>query len=92
MVVGVAGVLVLSVVVAMVVLTLRGLDPDPMLKLTAQAGGGLAALVNLWFTVGVKATGAKTERNTGVLARRVAALEARNTETAPAGSGGVRQD
>jgi len=85
----VAGVLVLSVVAAMVYLTVRGLDPDPMLKLTAQAGGAVAAVVNLWVSLASRATVTKTERNTGRLAARVDALEAPPVDerTAPATGG-----
>lgn len=69
----VGGVLVLSVVAAMVYLTVAGLDPDPMLKLSAQVGGGLAAMLNLWLSLATRATAAKTERNTGTLLRQAEA-------------------
>lgn len=79
----VGGVLVLAVVGSMVFLTLRGLDPDPMLKFTAQVGGGLAAVMNLWVSLAGRKTTAKTERLAGATLRRVEALEDRGRHAAP---------
>jgi hypothetical protein len=65
--------LVLAVVAAAIAyLTAQGIDPDPMLKLVANVGTGLFALLNLVLTLAGRATAAKVERNTGTLTSVVA--------------------
>lgn len=81
----IGGVVVLSVVAGMVVLTLRGLDPDPMLRLVAQVGGLVGGLGTLALQLADRATKAKTERNIGRLATEVAGYrdEIRGRHAAP---------
>lgn len=66
-----AGVVLVAVVAAVAWLTDRGLDPDPMLKLVAQVGSGLAGVLSLLLQLVNRRTVTKTERNTGVLASAV---------------------
>lgn len=61
-----ATLLLLATIAALTWLTNRGVDPDPVLKLTAQVGGGLAGLLSLLLQLVNRATIAKTERNTAV--------------------------
>jgi hypothetical protein len=68
----VAGVLVLATIAAVTYLTARGVDPDPMLRLVAQAVTAVGSLVTAGVTVAGRAGVAKVERQVGILAPRVA--------------------
>lgn len=81
-----ATVLLLAVIAALTWLTDRGMDPDPVLKLTAQVGGGVAGVLSLLLQLVNRATLAKTERNTGLAAQQElpalrAELEANTDDT-----------
>lgn len=69
----IAGIITAGLVVAVVAggvtyLAARGVDPDPMLKLTAQLVGAVGSLGTLVLQLVSRTTVAKTERNTGVIA------------------------
>lgn len=70
----VGGVVVAVVAASVTYLTAQGIDPDPMLKLVANVGTGLFALLNLVLTMGMRTTATKTERNTGVLVGNTASV------------------
>ena len=72
----VAGLVACLVVARVTYLAPRGIDPDPMLQLTAQVATSVGVVGNLVLQLAGRSTAAKTERNTGVLASVVA-------ETAP---------
>lgn len=56
----------LALVIASVTyLAAQGLDPDPMLRLVAEATGAVGVLINLMLTIGGRAGVAKVERTTG---------------------------
>lgn len=59
---------VLATIGGVAYLTARGVDPDPLLKMAAQAVTALGALGSFVVTLATRRTAAKTERNTGVLA------------------------
>lgn len=72
----VGGLVVLATVAAVTYLTARGEDPDPMLRLVAQAVAAVGSLGTFLLTVTGRATVTKVERNTGQLTGAVAeALE-----------------
>jgi hypothetical protein len=56
---------VLAVVASVTLLTARGLDPDPMLRLAAEVAGSLALVANLLVTLTGRAGQAKVERVAG---------------------------
>lgn len=62
-----AGAVLALTIAAITWLTVQGVDPDPMLKLVATIGGGLAGVLSLLLQFANRATTVKTERNTGVL-------------------------
>jgi nitrate reductase gamma subunit len=63
--------LLLAALAAVLWLTEKGLDPDPMLRLVAQIAGGASGVFSLLLQLAQRRTVAKTERNTGVLANAV---------------------
>lgn len=68
----IVGILTVGAVLALAIaaitwLTVQGVDPDPMLKLVAQIGGGVAGVLSLLLQFANRASTVKTERNTGVL-------------------------
>ena len=66
-----ATVIILATIGAVAYLTARGIDPDPMLRLLAQVTGAVTGTATLVLQLANRATVAKTERNTGVLASAV---------------------
>jgi hypothetical protein len=78
----VAGALTLATIAAVTYLTARGVDPDPMLRLAAQAVTAVGSLGTLALQLVNRATVTKVERHTGVLAGRVS--EAIDALPAPA--------
>lgn len=67
-----AGVVVLGIGAGVVYLTANGRDPDPILRLVAQIVTAVGSLGTLLLQLANRQTVAKTERNTGLLAREVA--------------------
>lgn len=78
-----ATVVILSVVASVTYLTARGLDPDPMLRLTAQVGGAVFSAGTFALQLLGRRTVTKVERNFGQLAPVVAeTLDALDEERA----------
>jgi hypothetical protein len=67
----VAGLIVCSTIGAVAWLTSIGRDPDPMLKLVGALVAAVTSTGGLVLQIANRATVAKTERNTGVLATAV---------------------
>lgn len=67
----VVGGVVATTVCAVAWLTVQGLDPDPMLRLLAQITAAATGTATFILQIANRATVAKTERNTGVLANAV---------------------
>lgn len=78
----VAGLVACVVAAGVTYLAARGIDPAPMLQLTAQVATSVGVVGNLVLQLAGRSTAAKTERNTGVLATVVA--EATSPATPPA--------
>lgn len=70
----VAGTVILGTVGAVAWLTSLGRDPDPMLKLVGAWVAAGSSTITLVLQLANRATVAKTERNTGVLATHTDAL------------------
>lgn len=68
----VGGLVACVVAAGVTYLAARGVDPDPMLQLTAQVATSVGVVGNLILQLAGRSTAAKTERNTGVLASTVA--------------------
>lgn len=64
-------VVLLGLIAAVAWLARAGVDPAPMLKLVGLCATGLGSLGTFVLTIANRATVAKTERNTGVLASAV---------------------
>jgi membrane protein implicated in regulation of membrane protease activity len=69
-----AGTVVLGIAAGLVYLAALGRDPDPVLRFVVELTGTVAILLNVGMTLAGRATTAKVERNTGVLANRTGAL------------------
>lgn len=75
----VAGMLVLGALVALLIvavgyLSVRGVDPAPMVKTVGALVAGASSLVTLLVQLATRSTVAKTERNTGQQASALYAL------------------
>jgi hypothetical protein len=68
------GVVVLGVTAGLVYLAAQGEDPDPVLRLVVELTGSASAVATLLVSLASRQTVAKTERNTGVLARETATI------------------
>lgn len=68
----VAGLVACVVAGGVTYLAARGVDPDPMLQLTAQVVTSLGVVGNVVLQLAGRSTAAKTERNTGQLVGVVA--------------------
>lgn len=67
----VGGAIIAVTVCAVAWLTVQGLDPDPMLRLLAMVVAAAGSAGTFVLQIANRATVAKTERNTGVLANAV---------------------
>jgi hypothetical protein len=72
----VAGLLLAVIAGGVTFLASKGIDPDPMLDLVAKVGTLITSTGALVLQLTGRATAAKTERNTGVLAGVVADVAA----------------
>lgn len=64
-------VVVLGIVGAVAYLSAEGIDPDPMLRLSAEVGAAVSGLASLALQLANRRTTAKVERNTGMLTNAV---------------------
>lgn len=72
----VGGLVVASVVGAVAYLAARGIDPDPLLKLSATLVGAIGGVGTFILQLAQRAQNSKTERNAGVLVGAVDDLAA----------------
>jgi hypothetical protein len=75
----IVGILVVGGLVAMTIagvtyMQVRGIDPDPMIRMVMEIGGSASAFLTLLLTLISRKTATKIERNTGQLASETAAI------------------
>lgn len=80
----VIGGLVALTIVATGYLSLRGIDPDPMIRLVMDVSGNASAFIVLLLTLIKRKTDTKVERNTGELANDLADAKAELRDIADA--------
>lgn len=80
----VVGGLVGLTIVATGYLSLRGIDPDPMIRLVMDVSGNASAFIVLLLTLIKRKTDTKVERNTGELGNELSAVKAELRDIADA--------
>jgi nitrate/nitrite transporter NarK len=69
-----SGIVILGIGAGLVFLQYKGIDPQPIIDLVTKIITAIGALGSLVLTLATRATSAKTERNTGIIANEQYAM------------------